>query len=177
MSWDAAWGNALGNSFGDPVQISVGEAGHAHAVDGNLVVGQNFLLVVAESAHSNAVDGDLVFAQHAVLVVAESAHGVSCGIGMFAIPELRLVGTMSDANGLVTETGLELIVFQGTDIYSSAPVLRLPSVSVSGGQIAIRNSAFLYGDIGSDYLVVFYDPGPPANGGGPHPATVVDANA
>jgi len=154
MSWDAAWGNALGNSFGDPVQLSVGEVGHAHSTEG-VVVSLEFSLVVGEGS-----------------------HGTSCDqIGYFAIPELRLVGTMNDANGLVTETGLELIVFPGADLYSSAPVLRSPSVSVSGGQIAIRNSAFLYDDIGSDYLVVFYDPGPPANGGGPHPATVVDANA
>lgn len=106
-----------------------------------------------------------------------AAWGDSFGSSWGDIPELRLVGTMSDANGLVTETGLEMIVFRGTDIHSSAPVLRSASVSVSGGQIAIRDSAFLLGDIGSDYLVVFYDPGPPANGGGPHPATVVNANA
>ena len=94
-----------------------------------------------------------------------------------AIPELRLVGTMNDESGLVTETGLELIVFPGTNLYSAAPVFQSSSVSVSDGQIAVRDSAFLQGDIGSDYLVVFYDSGPPARGGGPHPATVVDANA
>ncbi len=154
MSWDAAWANAFGNSWDDPVLLSVAEIGHAHAANG-VVVSLSFALSINEGSHANLCDN----------------------IAKFAIPELRLVGTMSDENGLVTDTGLELIALPGTNLYSSAPVLRSPSVSVSSGQIAIQNSVFLYGDIGSDYLVVFYDPGPPARGGGPHPATVVDANA
>ena len=117
--------------------------------------GDAVLLTLAETAHAHAVDGNL----------------------LFVIPELRLSGLLTDNNGVITNSGLQIIVFRGTDIYSFAPILQSSSVSVTDGQIAVKSSVFGYDNIGSDYLVVFYDPVPPIKGGGPHPATVVDSNA
>lgn len=117
--------------------------------------GDAVLLVLAETVHTHAVDS----------------------ISYFVIPELRFVGELTDSSGAVTLTGLQCVVFAGTDIYTASPVLQASSISVTGGQIGIQSQVFRLEDIGSDYLVTLYDPGPPLRGGGPHPATVVNVNA
>jgi hypothetical protein len=112
------------------------------------------------------------------LLVNEALHSnLADEIGNFVIPELRLVGALTSSDGQVTASNLQLVVFSGTDIYSSTPVLQTSSISVTDGQIGVKSSEFLYEYIGNDYLAVFYEPGPPIKGGGPHPATVVDSNA
>ena len=170
-SWGSAWGSAWGIAAG-PWGSSWGSAwGDGWAISSAVV------LVVADSGHDHAADA-AALTQANILAIAEATHDHSSdGIGYFVIPELRLAGTLTGQSGPVTETDVQVAVFAGTNIYDAVPVLQSSAVSISAGQIAIRHALFKYEQLGGDYLIVFYKPGTARQGGGPHPATVADANA
>jgi len=197
VSWGTAWRNSWGGSFDDTVALSVSDAIHSTPSDALALANIGLLvsdarssvssdqvstlvastLSVSESAHVNLSDVP-VLAQSSPLASSEASHGhLSDALGLFSIPELRLNGTLFGGSGAVTMSGVQCAVIPGTNLYAQAPVLQSSSVSVLDGQIAIQYSGFHFEDIGSYYLVILYKPGSPRVGGGPFPATMVDANA
>lgn len=197
MSWGTAWRNSWGGSFDDTVALSVADAVHASPTDAISLAGIGLTVAGADSSVlsdqaipvvasnlsvSESAIGHLsdvpVLAQANTLAASEASHAhLSDALGLFAIPELILNGTLFGGSGAVTMSGVQCAVIPGTNLHAQAPVLQSSSVSVVGGHIAIRYSGFHFEDIGSDYLVILYKPGSPRVGGGPFPATMVDANA
>lgn len=197
MSWGTAWRNGWGGSFGDGISLSVADSVHATpseaislaniellvADSGSLVSSDHVAplvastLSVSESTNGHLSDA-LALSQASALSVGEASHAHRLdALGMFAIPELRLNGNLLGGSGAVTLSGIQCAVIPGTNLYAHDPVLQSSSVSIVGGQIAIQYSGFGFDDIGNDYLVILYKPGPPRIGGGPFPARMVDANA
>lgn len=197
MSWGTAWGNGWGGSFGDGIALSVSDSAHASPTDAISLAGIG--LTVAGTDHSVSSDqatpvvastlsisestsghlsDTLALSQSNPLSASEASHGhLSDAIGLFAIPELILNGFLFGGEPFpIRMSGVQCAVIPGTNLYAQAPVLQSSSVTVWDGQIAIQYSGFHFEDIGSDYLVILYKPGSPRVGGGPFPATMVDAS-
>lgn len=135
------------------------------------------ILAIESVLHDQFVDA-ILLSQYSSLTVYTAIHGHTGNeLGYFIIPELRLAGVLIDSGGAITVSGVQCAVFDGINLYSQPPVLRIEAITITNGQISIQNSVFDYATIDNDYLAIFYKPGPPRIGGGPYPASVVNSNA
>ena len=194
---DAVHAETADSTFLSQILLLVAETRLVLTSD-NTVFSQVNTLVIGDANHSHYTD-NILLSQYGSLSIYDTIHTHTVdNISYFSNPELRLNGLLFGNGGLVNVSGVQCAVFSGTALYQYKrwgtawgdswgtswgedalllPILQTSSVAINDGQIAIRDPAFNSNNIGNNYLVIFYKPGPPRIGGGPYPAIMVDANA
>ncbi len=194
---DAVHAETADSTFLATISLLIADTGITLTSDNNLLTQANNLSV--SDAVNNHYGDSISLSQLGALLMSNTKHNSYVdALGYFVIPELRLNGTLFGNSGAVTVSGVQCAVFSGNNLHShkawgasfgtsfgtswgseaiQPAILQTSSIAISNGQISVQYAGFSYTDIGNNYLVIFYKPGPPRIGGGPYPAIMVDANA